>query len=313
MNEELAVNNNCNRTIKHIRFSVTSACNYNCIYCDKEGFIPKTSLLSVDEITRLCTLLATTLNVTKIKLTGGEPLCRKEIVSIVKNISNLHLYKDISMTTNGFFLKEMASDLYNAGLNRINISLCSLKPSVFKKITGVDALELVLKGLKAAQKAGLYPIKLNYVMLKGLNDQELDDIIDFCSKTGYILQLIELHKRSEAIGKELSIFDHHHAPIENIVEDIKARAIETFRRNDMQNRYVFKLPNNAVIETIQTGKEACNKCTKLRVGCDGNLFGCLFRSDLGTNIKSELNDLTPSLKSQEIIQKVISSREPYYK
>ncbi len=313
MSEELAVNNNCNRIIKHIRFSVTSACNYNCIYCDKEGFVPKTSLLSVDEITRLCTVLATTLNVTKIKLTGGEPLCRKEIVSIIKNISDLKLYKDISMTTNGFFLKEMASDLYKAGLNRINVSLCSLKPSVFKKVTGVDALDRVLKGLEAAQEAGLYPIKLNFVMLKGLNDTEIEEMLDFCSETGHILQLIELHKRSDAIGKELTIFDRYHVPIENIVEDLKIRSLKTFRRSDMQNRHVFKLSNNAEVETIQNGKEACSKCTKLRVGCDGNVFGCLFRSDLGTNIKAVLNDMKGSIKTQEIIQKVVASREPYYK
>ena len=150
----------CNREIKHIRFSITSKCNYNCIYCDQEGFIPKTSDLTVDEITKLCKILAEILNVTRIKFTGGEPLCREEIGQIIKNVSDLHLYKDISMTTNGLLLYEKAQELYNAGLNRINVSLGSLKPEVYKEIYGSDSLEKVLKGLKKAKEVGFNPIKL---------------------------------------------------------------------------------------------------------------------------------------------------------
>ena len=122
----------CNREIKHIRLSVTENCAYNCIYCDKEGFIPKEKELTVKEITKLCQLLSKVLKVTRIKLTGGEPLCRKEIVEIVRNIRDLGLYKDISMTTNGVFLYEMAEDLFNVGLNRINISLCSLYSNIYE-------------------------------------------------------------------------------------------------------------------------------------------------------------------------------------
>jgi cyclic pyranopterin phosphate synthase len=149
----------CNREIKHIRFSVTSECNYNCIYCDKEGYLPKKEELSVEEITKLCYLLAKILNVQRIKFTGGEPLCRKEIIQIIKNVYDLHLYDDISITTNGYLLFEKAEELYKAGCNRINVSLCSLKPSVYKKITGFNNLNKVLKGIKKAKEVGLNPIK----------------------------------------------------------------------------------------------------------------------------------------------------------
>ena len=303
----------CNRTIKHIRFSITSECSYNCIYCDKEGFIPQTSLLNVNEITKLCKLLATILNVTKIKFTGGEPLCRKEIVQIIKNVHDLHLYKDISMTTNGLLLAKKAKQLRIAGLNRVNVSLCSLKPQVYEKITGSNTLDKVLKGLDAAREAGLTPIKLNFVLLKGLNDNEIDDMIEFSSNTGYILQLIELHKRADTIGLELENYERFHVDVNPIIDDLQSKAVKTLVRGEMQNRKVFTLPNNAVIETINNTSEACKGCSKLRVGCDGNLFGCLFRSDLGQNMKNALNNEHSLLEYEEIIKQVVYSREPYYR
>jgi len=201
---------NCNREIKHIRFSVTSNCNYNCLYCDREGFIPKTTELSVDEITQLCRILAQVLNVTKIKFTGGEPLLREEIVEIIRNVSDLQLYKDISMTTNGFYLVEKAQDLYDAGLNRINVSLGTLKPDIYKKIYGSDSLETVLKGLMIAKDIGLTPIKLNYVVLKGINDQEIDDLVNFCAEHEFILQLIELHEVSRSISQDNGFYETYH-------------------------------------------------------------------------------------------------------
>lgn len=306
------MNDNYNRKIKHIRFSVTSECNYKCLYCDKEGFLPKTNELSLTEITKLCRLLAEILKVTRIKFTGGEPLCREDIIQIIKNVYDLYLYKDISLTTNGFYLNAKAEDLYNAGLNRINVSLCSLKPEIYNKINRSDSLKKILKGLDRAKEVGLNPIKLNYVILKGLNDNELDDMIKFCSQTGFILQLIELHKVSESIGESKDFYDKHHLDVKPIIEDLEFRAAKTIIRGNMQNRKVFVMPNNAVIETITPSHEFCMGCTKLRVGCDGNLFGCLFRSDLGRNIKTDLRNHYSLAKYEEIVKKVVESREPYY-
>ncbi len=302
----------CNREIKHIRFSITSKCNYNCIYCDQEGFIPKTSDLTVDEITKLCKILAEILNVTRIKFTGGEPLCREEIGQIIKNVSDLHLYKDISMTTNGLLLYEKAQELYNAGLNRINVSLGSLKPEVYKEIYGSDSLEKVLKGLKKAKEVGFNPIKLNFVLMKELNDDELDNMIDFCGKNGYVLQLIELHEVSDAIGRNGDFYKKHYFDVKPVIEQLESKAINTIIRGSMQNRKVFILPNSAVIETITPSHEFCMGCTKLRVGCDGNLFGCLYRSDLGKNIKEAIRNHHSLGKYEQIVKQVVDSREPYY-
>lgn len=302
----------CNREIKHIRFSVTSNCGYNCIYCDKEGFIPKQKELSVREIVKICRLLAEILNVTRIKFTGGEPLCRKEIVEIITQVNDLGLYEDISMTTNGFLLYEMAEDLAKAGLDRTNVSLCSLNPKVYEKITGSNSLDKVLKGLKKAEEVGLNPIKLNYVLLKGLNDDELEDMIDFSAKTGYALQLIELHKQSDAVGSEKDFYDKYHADTQPIIDTLESKAVDIKIRGMMQNRKVFTMENGAVIETISPSHEFCMGCTKLRVGCDGNLFGCLFRSDLGKNLKKELHHKQPHSEYEKIVKEVVNSREPYY-
>jgi len=301
-----------NREIKHIRFSITSKCNFNCIYCDQEGFIPKTSELTVEEITRLCKILAEILKVTRIKFTGGEPLCREEIVQIIKNVADLHIYKDISLTTNGYYLFEMAEELFNAGLNRINVSLGSLKPEVYKRIYGLNCLDKVLKGLNKAKEIGFNPIKLNFVVLKGINDNELENMIEFCAKNGFILQLIELHKVSDTIGGNGEFYEKHHYDVKPLIEDFESKAVRTIIRGNMQNRKVFIMPNSAVIETISPSHDFCMGCTKLRVGCDGNLFGCLYRSDLGKNVKEVLRNHYSLSKYESIVKEVVDSREPYY-
>ncbi|MGV9203692.1 MAG: GTP 3',8-cyclase MoaA, partial [Promethearchaeia archaeon] len=252
----------CDREIKHIRISVTTECTFNCIYCDREGFSPEKEVLSVKEITELSRRLAEILEVNRIKITGGEPLCRTEIVQIIQNIHNLGLYDDISMTSNGYKLAEMAQDLADAGLDRINVSLCSLKPEIYKKITGVDGLNQVLDGLKVAKQVGLMPIKINYVVMKGINDNEFNDLIKFCGKHEYVLQLIELHKESDALEKNNGKFyDKYHKDVFPIIEDLESKAIKTIVRGNMQNRKVFVMPNGAVIETVVPSHEFCMGCT----------------------------------------------------
>ncbi|MFX1554197.1 MAG: GTP 3',8-cyclase MoaA, partial [Promethearchaeota archaeon] len=248
----------------------------------------------------------------RIKFTGGEPLCREEIIQIIKNVSDLHLYKDISMTTNGFLLYEKAEELYKAGLKRINISLGSLKPDIYKKIYDSDSLEKILKGLQKAKEVGFNPIKLNFVIMKGINDDELDTMIEFCGKNGYILQLIELHEVSDAVGGNGEFYKKHHLDVKPIIEELESRAEKILVRGSMQNRKVFTLPNSAIVETIAPGHEFCMGCTKLRVGCDGDLFGCLFRSDLGKNLKVALHNHYSISKYEQIVKQVVDSREPYY-
>ncbi len=302
----------CNREIKHIRFSITSRCNYNCLHCDKEGFIPKEKELTVDEITRLCEALAKILNVKRIKFTGGEPLYREEIIQIIQRVYDLRLYEDISLTTNGLLLYELAIALKHAGLNRINISLCSLNNKTYKKITGSDTLSKVLKGIDRAKEVGLKPIKINYVMLRGINENDIEEVLEYCAKNDFILQLIELHKYSDGVNKSNEFYKNHYVNIQEFMENLKNKVAKTETREFMQKRKIYTLINGAQIETVHPNHDFCMGCTKLRVSSDGKLFGCLYKSDLGENIKSALLDSVSLSKYEEIITRVVKSREPYY-
>jgi len=256
--------------------------------------------------------MAEILKVKRIKITGGEPLCREDLIQIIEGIKNLNIYDDISLTTNGYLLGEKAEALYKAGLNRLNISLCSLNPITYEKITGVNGLEKVLKSLEKATEVGLTPIKLNYVVLKGLNDTELDDMINFCGKTGYVLQLIELHQIPNGGAMRNDFYEKYHVNVKPIIEDLEKRAVKVQVRDSMQNRKVFTLANNAIIETVTPSHDFCKGCSKLRIGCSGTLFGCLYRVDLGKSLKNALKNHYSLAKYEEIIEKVIDSREPYY-
>ena len=127
------------------------------------------------------------------------------------------------------------------------------------------------------------------------------------------MQLIELHKRADAVGPELEFYEKYYQNVQPYIENLELRAIKTLIRGEMQNRKVFTFPNGAKVETIKNGLESCKGCTKLRVGCDGNLFGCLFRSDLGKNMKEALNSQHALSKYKKIISEVVYSREPYYR
>ncbi|MFX1481260.1 MAG: radical SAM protein, partial [Promethearchaeota archaeon] len=221
-------------------------------------------------------------------------------------------YKDISLTTNGYLLFDKAKELFDAGLNRINVSLGSLRPDVYKEIYGVDGLYRVLRGLEKAKQVGFNPIKLNFVILKGINDDELEDMINYCAINGFVLQLIELHSASESTGSNGEFFEKYHFPVKPLIKRFESQANEVIIRGNMQNRKVFIMPNSAVIETIVPSHEFCKGCTKLRVGCDGNLFGCLFRSDLGKNVKEALRNHYSLEKYEQIVKQVVESREPFY-
>ncbi len=169
-----------------------------------------------------------------------------------------------------------------------------------------------MKGLQKSKEVGFNPIKLNFVVMKGLNDNELEDMIAYCAKNSFILQIIELHKVSEVIGGNLEFYEKHHLDIKPIIENLELLAKEVKVRGSMQNRKVITLSNGTVVETITPSHEFCMGCTKLRVGCDGNLFGCLYRSDLGKNIKEALQNHHSLSKYEQIVKEVLETREPYY-
>jgi len=181
-----------NRKITYLRVSVTDRCNFRCTYCMPEGGIElkkHEDILTFDEITEVVKIGAQ-LGITKIRLTGGEPLVRKELPKLVKMISEIDGINDIGLTTNGVFLPQFAGELKTAGLNRINISLDTLNPEKFKKISRTGNIEQVLNGIDAALEAGLLPVKINFVRIPGVNEEDEMLVRDFCKSRNLLIRFI---------------------------------------------------------------------------------------------------------------------------
>jgi len=298
----------CNRPVLNLRISVTQQCDKHCPYCHREGETNPSTLMTVDEIVRTVRI-AISLGISRVKLTGGEPLLRKEIVEIVQGIKGLEGLTDLSMTTNGAYMKGLAKDLKKAGLSRVNISLPTLKPDAYNNIMGGN-LQDALEGVKAAVEAGMQPVKLNMLVLKNVNDNELDNMIKFAAQTGTILQLIEL----EPINLSDNYYESHHLSLDKIEQKLETLASETRVRKFMQKRRVYVLPE-AKVEVIRPieNTEFCANCTRIRVTSDGKLKPCLMRKDNLVDLLTPMRNGADDEKLKETFMEAVKRREPYYK
>ena len=299
---------NYNRPVLNLRISVTQKCDKHCPYCHREGETNPQTLMTVDEIVRTVRI-AISLGISRIKLTGGEPLLRKEIVEIVQGITGLEGLTDLSMTTNGAHMKGLAKDLKKAGLNRVNISLPSLDPDVYSKVMGGN-LQDALQGVKAAVEAEMKPVKLNMLVLKNVNDNEIECMTKFAAQTGTILQLIEL----EPINLGENYYERHHISLDEIEQKLEKLASETKVRKFMQKRRVYHLPE-AKVEVIRPieNTEFCGNCTRIRVTSDGKLKPCLMRKDNLVDLLSPMRSGADDEKLKETFIEAVQRREPYFK
>lgn len=181
-----------NRPIISLRISITNRCNVNCIYCHHDGMLNSTDEMTPDEIYQICRI-AKKIGVERIRLSGGEPLVYKNLVETIEKISSLN-FRDIAITSNGIFLKDKAQELYNAGLKRVNISLDTLNEEIYQNITGKNYLNEVKEGILKSVEVGMYPVKINMVVMNGINDTEIMDMFEFTKKHGIVLQLIEINE-----------------------------------------------------------------------------------------------------------------------
>ncbi len=284
------------RVVTGLRIALTPHCNLNCIYCHHEGEAKPNGEIS-DEMVVSVARAAALLGVRSLKFTGGEPLLRPGLAGL---IARMPQELDISLTTNGIFLAEQAGPLAEAGLDRVNVSLDSLRPEVYRAITaGRDGdLEKVLAGIDAAKAAGLAPIKLNVVVLKE-NEAEIDDLIDFCREKGLILQLIELLDLGH-LGLS--------GNIDAIERQLAARA-ERVRTRQMHRRKKYFL-DGAEVEVVRPmdNTEFCANCTRLRVTSDGKIKPCLLRSDNLVDIGT-----CDCERIMELLQEANARREPYFR
>ncbi len=304
---------NCGRPLLNLRISITQRCNNRCAYCHREGEVQRANrsaeLMSVEEIVHIAKI-AIGLGISRVKLTGGEPLMRKDLPEIVSGIGAVSGLKDLSLTTNGLLLGDgMAKKLRDCGLKRVNISLPSLNPDTYHKLTG-GKLEAALEGVKAAIEAGFCPVKLNMVILKDVNVGDVPDLIEYAGKTGVVLQLIEL----DPVNVGDKYYNEHHRSLDEQEDMLREKAISIERRPQMHNRLIYHLPN-ATVEVVKPieNTDFCMHCTRLRVTSDGKLKPCLMRNDNLTDILTPIRKGANDEELKQIFVKANLLREPYNK
>ncbi len=265
------------RVHRDLRLSITDECNLRCVYCLPETgarFLPHGQLLSVEELVRVARV-AHSLGITSLRLTGGEPLLRREAVEIVEQLAGIG-FDDLSMTTNGTRLAPVAADLAAAGLDRVNISCDSLQPERFAEIRRRGKLEVVLAAMDAAEAAGLAPLKVNVVLMAGVNEDEICDFADFARRTGRIVRFIEFMpldaeegwKRSQVVpGAEVVATINEHWPLVEVPGSDPAAPAERFRFADGVSEI-------GVIASVT--RPFCGTCDRLRLTADGAVRNCLF-------------------------------------
>ena len=270
------------RPITYLRVSVTDRCDFRCVYCMAEEmtFLPKAELLTLEELETVCRRFMA-VGTRKIRLTGGEPLVRRNIIQLIDNLGaevkagNLD---ELTITTNGSQLTKMADDLYRAGVRRINVSIDTLNPRKFTEITRWGDLTKVLDGLEAARSAGL-EVKINAVAIKGFNDEELGDMVAWCGREGFDMTIIEVMPMGD-IGNENRL--DQYLP----VSLVRSQLAKRFTLNDLD--YSSGGPARYV-EVAETGRKLgfitplthnfCESCNRVRLTCTGMLYMCLGQDD----------------------------------
>ncbi len=281
------------RRATDLRISVTDRCNYRCLYCMPAHvqWLPKPEILTFEEIEALTKLFASE-GVNEIRLTGGEPLVRRDLASLAERLGKIKGIDEISLTTNGYYLKEQARDLWNAGIRRLNVSLDSLKPERFAEITRNNSFDRVLEGIFHAKSVGFDPIKINCVPIRGFNDDEILDFLKWGAESGLQIRFIEF----------MPLDGDHNWKRENVLPqaEILQRVAKTGLvkevRSDtpapaMKFHYAGGKSDFGVIPSVT--KPFCADCSRIRLTSDGKLRNCLFaieETDLRGPLRSGASD-----------------------
>jgi cyclic pyranopterin phosphate synthase len=268
------------RVHNNLRISVTDRCNLRCVYCMPEDvtFMDRAELLTFEEITRFVRAAAP-LGIDKLRLTGGEPLMRRDLAGLVKMLVEVPGIKDVGLTTNGLLLAEHAQALYGAGLRRINISLDTLDPARFFQLARRDGLDRILAGIDAAQRAGLAPVKVNAVIIRGMNDCDVVPLARHARERGWEMRYIEyMPIGAEAWEREKVYFAHEMLEaIEREVGPLVPAEDYDPRAPAMDFRYADGSGRVGMIASVS--RPFCRSCNRVRLTADGKLRNCLFALD----------------------------------
>ncbi len=323
------------RVIRDLRVSLTDRCNFRCFYCLPNGEPPlarKETILTFEEIVEICEIFVS-LGVEKIRLTGGEPLLRKDIEKLVAKIAELKVQnpskfqiddsennpksqipnpklKDLALTTNGFSLEKRAENLKKAGLDRVTISLDSLKKDKFQKITGVDKLDEVLTAIEAAKRAGLQPVRVNAVVVRGWNDDEIVDLARFARENALSMRFIEYMPLDSAHEWNKNMIVPGREVYKIINEAFPLELKQTSRGAETAWKYSFADGADGEIGIIAPVTEMfCGACSRIRLTADGQIRTCLFSTG-EHNLRDVLRSGATRAEIVEFIRDVVLKKEP---
>ncbi|MFH2011894.1 MAG: GTP 3',8-cyclase MoaA [Pseudomonadota bacterium] len=297
------------RIINYLRVSITDRCNLRCLYCmpiDGISKIKHEDILSYEEILRIVEL-AVKNGITKIRITGGEPLVRKGVVTFVRSLSRTHGVNDLSLTTNGILLRDFASDLFDSGLHRVNISMDSLDHVKFQKITRGGDLKKVRYGIEEAQKIGFSPIKINTVIIRGFNDDEVIDFAKLSINNPYHIRFIELMP----IGSNIEWDEDRYISSQEAKDKIEsfAKLYPIHKKDERSTARMYKF-DGALGEIgfiSPMSDHFCSSCNRLRLTSNGMLRTCLFSNE-EVDLKSSLRKSNDNFELERLINLAISNK-----
>ncbi len=298
------------RAISYLRVSVTDRCDFRCVYCMSENmsFLPKKDLLTLEELERVCRAFVD-LGVRKLRLTGGEPLVRRNVMQLINNLGQLidqGKLEELTLTTNGSQLERFAPALVDAGVRRVNVSLDTLDHQKFKTITRWGRLEQVLGGLEAAKRAGL-AIKINAVALKGVNDDEIENMLAWCGEEGFDLTLIEVMPMGDIGGEERL---DQYLPLSLVRSRLQKRFTleESSHRTGGPARYFdVKETGQRIGFITPLTHNFCEDCNRVRLTCTGTLFMCLGQDD-DADLRSPLRASDDDMALKQAIYNAIERK-----
>jgi cyclic pyranopterin phosphate synthase len=303
------------RPLEDLRISVIDRCNFRCSFCMPAGrryeFLPKSELLSFEEIARVARLFAT-LGVRKLRLTGGEPLLRVEIEKLVAMLAAIPGIEDLALTTNGVLLAQKARALREAGLRRVTVSLETLDDEVFGRLNGVGAkVGTVLEGIEAAQREGLGPVKVNAVVMRGVNDHEVVDLARFFEARGCVVRFIEYMDVGTVNGWRLEDVLSAREILDRVGAELPLEPLERSHPSDPALRFRYLRSGLEVGAIASITEPFCGDCTRARLSSDGAVYTCLFGA-AGTDLKQPLRSGADDAELLELLSGLWSRRADRY-
>ena len=301
------------RSTTDLRISLTQRCNLRCVFCHMEGQPVSTDELTATEIERIVAA-GSRAGIDRVKLTGGEPTLRTDVVEIVRRLKPY--VREISMTTNGLLLESLARPLKDAGLARVNVSLPGLDPVQYKALTGVDGVDRVVRGIRAARDAGLAPIKLNVVALEGVTarPESVERLVAFAQENDAWVQLIEFENVRGRVDP--AVYRRLHSELSRLSEEAVRKAFKV-ERNSLHDRprYTFqKLGRAITLEVVQPVENPtfCMACHRLRLTSDGRLKGCLMTNEGLIDVGRLVRSGAPMDELVAAFETAITKRRPFF-